>query len=368
MDKDKEELIRRIINIIEPIVIQSDIYKINLIKTSDLSKEDINDIKDALEYEKPENKKLIQDILDEENNEYKKEKIYKYKLKKLLFQLGDYTIHNLNPNIDYYSAYPKDMSKEIFSQKYIIWMSDIIHQSLLHPLDTKKIIQPIFFKFRLNKSLLVINSDNYINKNIFYNSFNFDDSIIDNIKNEINLIKGIELDTENIFLGNNNKYILYVIEAINRIVGNPDLLIYGYKNKNDQEEIALIKFNEIIDKTSIKKYKYTKIICDSKEFTFPLSNEEDIRKLCHNIHGFYKGDYLHKNIIVPAEFVEVSKKELKKKMMCHSYDLQIYYQIEDNSESEQYFDCSDKKAQYFWAGKYKKYKQKYLELKNKLKK
>lgn len=369
MEEKREKIINDFIDIIKDGVKESFIYteleELKLIKNPDTNLDSIKDgLKDTLDFYDGENEE-IKNILDEKDEKSQREKIYKYELKRFIVSnIQGFNVKNLMNGEYYFSAYPDDISVDDFSKKYIIWFSDKIHQSLLHPMDTKDFKQPVFFKFRLNKPILVLNNIYYSNEDIdLFKYFKFD------YKKIIDVINDKSINIENLFLGNNNKYILYLIEAINRIINNPDLIIYGYKNSKDQDEIAITKFNEVIDKESIVKYKYTKIICDSKEIKFPLSNPQNINNLCPGIYGFYNGPYILQNskFLPLSGLLENRKKDIKSKMMCHEMNLKIYYQIEDKSEEEKCFDCFNKKAEYFWAGKYKKYKQKYLELKAKLK-
>jgi hypothetical protein len=234
------------------------------------------------------------------------------------------------------------MSKETFSDKYIIWMTDKLDQALIHPLE-RDLRNPIFFKFRLKEDIYVLDSKNRDNNWIFDNLLQkIDKNIL--VTNTVlldNLKKVLRIDD---FKYTDNVNILYILEAINEIINEQEYKIHGYKNTLDQKEIALLNFRDLVDINSIVKYNYTKITLNGKDI-----NISDGKKI---------NSYLPSKIIFYKEMKNGSYR-----MRCEGEDIQLYYEIEDKSEIEQVFNCKDKDEEYFYAGKYKKYKQKYLELK-----
>jgi hypothetical protein len=243
----------------------------------------------------------------------------------------------------YYSAYPKNIEKEDFLSKYICWMTVRLDQALIHPLE-RNLENPVFFKFKLKKDIYLLNSTEVTNNKIFNKLFsNIDgdyNSLLNNLKNVLGFKNVLD---KNIFERMNNKYILYIIEAINEIINeecSDSIIINGYKNDFDQKEIALLNFKDLVDESSIVKYEYTKIIYKGEEIN--LAN------------GFLNSRY--------NPFYVISKPDMYR-MRCDGEDLKLYYK-NDDEKSEHIFDCNTKeKKDFFYAGKYKKYKQKYLELK-----
>ncbi len=160
----------------------------------------------------------------------------------------------------FFSSLPYDVSKEDFEILRILWCSPEISQSILFMLGNEKsLIHPCFFEFKLNKPLFLLNSTDLDNTNIF-------DDVLD--QESIRKIKrAFDFDF------GNNIHILCVIEAINRITkiqeNNPSLKLNGYRNRFDQNEIALIDFNKLVDKSSIRKGIFEKVILKNIRYSEP---------------------------------------------------------------------------------------------------
>ena len=271
---------------------------------------------------------------------------------KIEIRYGDIFINELNiSSIErkYYSAYSNDMSKDDFASKNIIWMSTSLPQALLHPFDNKQISSPVMFEFQFSKPVILMESVNLYNTKIFKFIPQF--NIFRNLYRDLLISEGyLDVPSDNeLFFGKNNKHILYIIEAINRIVNFQYFKIYGYFNINDQNETAVINFNDLVNRDRIKKYTYTRIIYDNDEYTLPFSTPrtfEDIGVADYND---------------PESF----------KLNCKFIDLIIYYKGEEPSDQEKMYDCklySRVPSTGFNFKKYLKYKQKYLQLKKMLNK
>jgi hypothetical protein len=251
-------------------------------------------------------------------------------------------------NIFFYSAYPIDLSIDNFIKKNIIWFSYRLDQAILHPLDTKEISQPVFFEFKMkNVPIIILQSTDKDNKQIFTGI----PGIIEKFITFINNLQGETFTIDNIFSGNNNKYILYLLEAINRIYNCKFFKINGYMNELDQCEIALMGFNNLVQSDSVIKYIYTKLKYNDCETILPLVPARNIRTI-YEISGFYHQSYINNGII----------DNTKSRMDCQSKNLQIYYKAENTTE-EYMFNCLELSSAITFEQKYLKYKAKYLQLK-----
>jgi hypothetical protein len=353
MSYRNEEFINGLVDLIRNDVIQSEwfiylngqISVINNIDTYNIQQTNEH-IKYLFNFEKVE--------VNEQNLQEIKTKIKEHEKRQFFIEVNNLDeIKKLNTTNYFYSAYPNNMDSNDFGEKQIVWFTERMDQAILHPLDTKEILNPIMFRFKLLENYICIfDSSDKDNIKIFETiSSNIRRKLVDYVNTTK---KTVEFTSKNIFIGNNNKYILYVIEAINRIFACDFFKISGYKNHYDQSEIALINFNTLVDKSSLIKYIYTKIKYDGVETIFPLQKPQDIRQI-YDTPGFYKGFFLINRDIY----------EDKLRMDCSKTNMQIYYK-EEGKDLEEVFDCSTISSIDSYRKKYMKYKQKYLQLKNKI--
>jgi len=273
-------------------------------------------------------------------------------------------IINLDMNQFYYSSLNIKLDTinvfEIFKQKNYCWMTDRIDQSLLHLFNDYRgnfnsldSIQPIIFKFKLKENIRIINSVSCDNFNIFNGILN------ENIEKFINYIidescerkrdpKRPEIDTEHSrYYKDYNVSILLILEQLNKYLQS-DQKIYGYKNDNDQKEVGLINFNQLINESSLKKSNIKKITNRAYNFIFPISSH-DYQKL----PKIYKSLYQDQKNIDPM-------KDCKFRMTLEDGQSIEYEDFNDNNKSIIHKALS--KDEYF-KKKYLKYKNKYKNLK-----
>ena len=278
------------------------------------------------------------------------------------------TIKKLDSIKTYYSSYTNNLSIESFCSKKSCWFSEQEDQALLFQLERSALnSEPIMFEFNLKNNPNVINSSNILNSYIpsFFG-----------IKNIENFLKemGVEAAPDNLAL-ENNKYILYICEAYNQYLQSNEYLsrnyellkINGYCNKSDQNEIALTSFNTYVDCLTVKKYVFTKIVKNNVEFSIPLTREfteSRQQDQTENLISIYKQKV--NGVFNPVRYKNLNLSAVHR-MSCGDYsNIQIQYKNEVTGETK-IFDCANKPEKYYWEKKYLKYKQKYLELKNKLK-
>jgi hypothetical protein len=371
MSFSNESFIEELVCLIRNDVKQSSLYQI------------INDFKPIIEFDSIDS--LNNFIMDNnyfvipnatvENFEQVKQMVIQEQINEFCFNILDLGGLGFYKDLDktYYSAYPNNINISDFVSKNILWFSLRKDQALLHPLDNKDFSSPVFFSFKLNKPILTFSSGDRDNINLF----NKEPAIREKTLSLINKYRPDKLTNESVFSGNHNKYILYIAEAYNRIINSPFIKISGYVNDFDQCELAIINFSTCVSLPSVKKFIYTKISADNEIQTFPLEFKKSFLTLFPqlegNITGFYKS-FAKINDIDSKQKFDSSKHM----MSCSNYQLKIYYQIDDKTEPEQVFDCSDKDSSWFWDDciqdeikkvnsssykKYLKYKQKYLNLK-----
>jgi len=179
----------------------------------------------------------------------------------------------LNPLWEFYSAYPTDITKQEFSQKNYTWLTPEIAQSLLYILGDKELIQPIIFKFKFKRPLILLNSQTQKNTDIsgmFITRDGLTQQQFNAKTDKINNILG-RLD------GAENSKILYFIDAINKLINDENYRIDGYRNRRDQNEIAVVDLSSVIDNTqSITKGIFEKVSIKNpginrNEITFPFA-------------------------------------------------------------------------------------------------
>ncbi len=72
-------------------------------------------------------------------------------------------------------------------------------------------------------------------------------------------------------------------------------------NLNDQCEIALLRFNTLVQPESVVKFIYTKLNYNKVETILPLIQARDIR-IFYDVAGFYSDLYYHDSIIDETKF------------------------------------------------------------------
>lgn len=254
----------------------------------------------------------------------------------------------------FYSSYT---TKQIdFANKNLCWFTNKLDQSILFPFDTSKVtysnietFEPHVYSFKIKTNLRLINSSSLDNAQIFDNFFDFGKKYFEYI---IFDVFGEKLN-EFTFSIQNNKKILYFIEAINRFVKSNvtrgNFKIHGYKNDLDQSEIAVINFTNIVKKDSIKEYKINEIRKGKFFHNFPVVDKFNFFNMIKGIMYQQK----HSNI----EYYSISKS----RMTCPKA-LLIKYSNTNGQEPEQVFNCDCMPID-VWQQKYLKYKNKYLKLK-----
>lgn len=323
----------------------------------------------------------------------------------------------IKPNIqNYYSGYwnPEDITKKDF-----LWMSSQMDQALLHPFERVKRtfmdlphgkFEPYLYKFSFNRPIkLMISSDNNNNNilggfdNYFYGSFN--KFINDKDKNKeythsinefrvafrevfVNINKTCYKEEERQFKIQNNYKILQFIKAINMIIDNyyPHIeKIDGYINEFDQQEIAVIDFNKLLDQTSLKSSKILNLeSSNNKTYNFPIN---DFVKELDDSKDKGETDIADviSNHIRYAYIPKVSNSDKDKYLMIAKNGIKINYQdFDDNSKillyegtsSDELFTIDSllstereiNRPSIIWKNKYLKYKNKYLALKKQMNK
>ena len=281
-----------------------------------------------------------------------------------------YSSLNLTTNIDISNV------SAFFGEKKYCWFSPKLNQGLLHlfnsfrePQDTlsstNTLIQPYICRFKLKTSIRIINSENICNNTIFKGILR--EKIIKYI--EIILTYGCEKSKadNNLFpfQRENNKYILYILKLLNELyLSKLSKEIYGYQNIHDQQEVALINFDDNISKNDVK---ISKILCVKKkdknniETTYNFPTDKGTYKKDFMIVSYANSNYYTEGI------KDIDKKcTIKRKMLLLSGP--IYYQDFDNIDQqleEKVEIFANKQAfEKYFEKKYFKYKAKYLKLKN----
>jgi hypothetical protein len=221
----------------------------------------------------------------------------------------------LKNNHIFYSSLPYDILKEDFELLRIIWCSPEISQSILFMLGNEKnLIHPCFFSFKTNKPLFLLNSTNMDNDEIF------DDILDAESIRKIKKVYSMEFG--------NNANVLCVIEAINRIAkieeNNPSLKLHGYRNRYDQNELALIDFHKLVDKNSIKKGIFEKIILKNVRYTYDKEFDEDS-------FFIYNFPFLNKSLFNTQEFKKIFQTNKQRLVDFSENDFHIFksYTIRD---------------------------------------
>ena len=238
----------------------------------------------------------------------------------------------------FYSSVPFSMETEDFEMMRILWCSPEISQSLLYMLETeKKLEQPTMFSFNFNQDMLILNATEFKNESIF-------NDVLD-----VNTRKLLKESYK--FDFGNNINILCVIEAINRLTQDyPDLKIFGYRNRYDQNELALINFNEVVDVYTIRRAIFDRIIFEnlgnneSLVLNFPLNHKSLYEiydanlKSNPNIRVFGEDNF---RIIKTFEINHKGEIKSVYRASCPDVNFKVIYHYDDDEYDSFIFNCSN---------------------------
>jgi hypothetical protein len=245
----------------------------------------------------------------------------------------------LNPMWEFYSAYPFNMTNQEFSEKNYIWLTPEIAQSILYILGGagKQLSQPIIFKFKFKRPLILLNSQTQNNSDIYEMFLT---------KDRFTPAHAIKEKASKIFkiLGglNNaeNSKILYFIDVINKLINDENYRIDGYRNRRDQNEIAVVDLNSVINTESITKGIFEKVIIKNpgaipNELVFPFNPPKQFiipgyKTATWNLNTF--------RVNCPSDFIKTNEatKEsyiAKPKLL---YTLEYKWEDDENSKT---FNC-----------------------------
>lgn len=275
----------------------------------------------------------------------------------------------------FYSAYPNPISN---LNSRPIWCSSKLHQSILHPFDVIRTsaphIEPTIYRFNILRKHF-LRSDNYNNNKILNNLFSFFfTDLIDKITDYfICLDKEFNGTIDTIFYQENNKRLIFILMVLNKILTDLQFngeKIYGYTNRHDQDELAIIPNSDLLQniiESKIVEIKYLKIIetypdqmTDSHEFDKTIQTEEE------TIVTFPMDISKFRTLFEPGLVNYISNFQMyeKYRMTCGTIRT-ISYQNFDNPSEILIFTCPRREE--YWHKKYFKYKGKYLKLLKKLK-
>ncbi len=312
------------------------------------------------------------------------------------------SIININNDTDYYHSFVLEKTKnpnEIFNSDRFIWFSDRFDQALLHlfnnarrisDIDKSTLIELYIAKFKLEKEIKIINSNSPVNNSVF-------DSIIPSkcLNDIINALKErhhyyilLTVSKEKLlnqskqwfangeFANENNKFILVILNELN-IFLTEENKVYGYSNKYDQKEIALIGRNNLINQSSIQISRYTRVIKrNGTEISFPITYDNYHKEFSNEyitlysnfneLPQMYQDQYNYKerdNHFKMRECMEKKGIKTNSYRMYKKDNAKIFYQDFDNLDHE--IEFVNLEYDEYWRNKYLKYKAKYLALKNK---
>ncbi len=289
-------------------------------------------------------------------------------------------IIKLDNTVDYYHSFISQTNLnpiDVFQSDKFIWFSSQFDQSFLHLFNVRKInklagqqINLCLAKFKLQGEIKVINSENIHNNNIFLYLLKpyVNKAIVDalKIRHEFvikltNLHNSYYANGE--FSNENNKFILIILNELNKFIVEPENKIYGYYNKLDQNEVALIQRTNLINPDSVKISKYTRFIREEPKgtITFPTVYDNYLNYFSDIVVTYITGDKLITNL----DHIKCIKNKGYNLNAYRMYQLksntQIYYQDFDNDSVELEFKPPE--TEDYWKQKYLKYKQKYIALK-----
>ncbi len=303
----------------------------------------------------------------------------------------NYTL-KLNTNIEYFHSFVLQdgiAPNEIFNTDKFIWFSSQFDQSFLHlfnnartlsNIQSNTLINLFIAKFRLSKEIKILKSKSSVNDNIFKNIIPDDclskilDALHDRHKYFLEIEKPVgwvpdAYYTAGDFAGEQNKFILIILKELNKFILEETNKIYGYINEQDQNEIALLSREGLIDLTSLKFSKYTRVIKkNSSEIIFPVMYKK------------YHDEFYNENVTLYSNMNKLGNesthygnikncmknrgKETDSFRMWKYDNTKIFYQdFEDTSRELEFKNLN---VDDYWKQKYLKYKAKYLALKSKV--
>ena len=290
---------------------------------------------------------IMYDIITNGNVQASKKKII-FRLNKKIMSINKEIRNQTKNNEDFknlnmvvgsftfYSSTPFDMEEDDFELMRVVWCSPEVSQSMLYMLETEKVLtQPVMFSFNFNRDMLVLNATDFENESIF-------DDVLD--KDTINRLKNAYK-----FDFGNNVLILCVIEAINRLTQESHRLkIYGYRNRYDQNELALINFNNVVDRDSIRKAIFDKVILENLGvqeklvLNFPFNNKSLyemylLKRYALGLDPRIK-DYNKENFRI-IKTLELGQTVYR--ASCPDIDLKVLYHYEDDETAKLTFNCSN---------------------------
>ncbi len=297
---------------------------------------------------------VIYDIIVNNNVQTSKQRI-KIRLKDKIMSIHNAIKNNTRNNENFknlnivegshtfYSSLPFYMEQRDFKLMKILWCSAELSQSMLYMLETDKILQqPVMFSFNFNRDMLILNATDFENETIFNDVL--DEDTIDRLKRAYKFDFG------------NNVHILCVIEAINKLTQDSSLKIFGYRNRYDQNELALINFNDVVDRYTIRRAIFDKVILENLglgrelELTFPFNNKSlyemylserfklgsDPRIRVFNQENF---QIINSFKIVDRQHTQGESRVYR--ASCPDVNLKILYYYDDDDEKELLtFNCS----------------------------
>lgn len=282
----------------------------------------------------------------------------------------------------FYSAYPTPISNLNLRP---IWCSSKLHQSILHPFDVIRTstpsIEPTIYRFTILKKHF-LRSYNYNNEKILNNLFSsFFTELIDKITDYfIHLDEEFNGNIHTIFYKENNKRLIFILMVLNKILIDLHFegeKIYGYTNRHDQDELAIIPNSDLLQniiESKIVGLKYLKIIetvsnlgeHKSGQMDDSLEPGKTIQTEEETIVTFPMDISIFRTLFEPGLVNYISNYQMDEKyrMTCGTIRT-ISYQNFDNLSEILIFTCPRREE--YWQRKYFKYKGKYLKLLKKLK-
>jgi hypothetical protein len=136
--------------------------------------------------------------------------------------------------------------------------------------------------------------------------------------------------------GDSNSKILYFIDVINKLINDENYRIDGYRNRRDQNEIAVVDLSSVIDDRSIVRGKFEKVVIANpgvipNVVTFPFTPRRII-----DVTGFQSGtwDSRQSKAICPYDAISPLTGIIIKEKALYT----LYYKWE-NEASTKIFRC-----------------------------
>jgi hypothetical protein len=265
-----------------------------------------------------------------------------------------------------------------------IWATDKLDQAIMHIFDVRKMeglsddsrisIQPWISRFTIKDEPLVIESKNESNKDIFINIIPEEclnhlspvlKALVEHEFKKVGVTKIINID--NVFINENNKYILIILNELNKIISNPENHVLGYINNFDQKEIGLCNRNFINnDLIKTKKITQVKKADTNQNIVFPVDYSYYLHRL--KLVDYKKYDNLSEIdrglICEHLEAIAPGIQYQRFRMIPNANHSIFYIDFDDDTEKELQLNVNNLE---YWEKKYLKYKKKYLSLSKKVK-